>query len=66
MDSGVWGAIRKTSPSKQDQKKVFQLEGEKIIIIKIKSNAQGKGMILIGFLSYRSHGISCETGLRDR
>ena len=26
-------------------------------------HAQGKGMILIGFLSYRSRGGSCETGL---
>ena len=44
-------------------KKGFQLERVKIVIIELKWNAQGKGMILIGFLFYRSHGASWETGL---
>jgi hypothetical protein len=57
------GAIHKTSPNKLNQKKVVQLEKIKIVIIHLKWNAQGKVMIFIGFLSYRSHGVSCETGL---
>jgi hypothetical protein len=44
-------------------RKVVQLEKIKIVIIYLKWNAQGKGMILIEFLSYWSHGVSCETGL---
>jgi hypothetical protein len=44
-------------------RKVVQLEKIKIVIIHLKWNAHSKGMILIGFLSYRSHGFSCETGL---
>jgi hypothetical protein len=44
-------------------RKVVQLEKIKIVIIHLKWNAQGKDMILIGFLSYQSHGVSCETGL---
>jgi hypothetical protein len=39
------GAIHKTLPSKLNQKKVVQLEKIKIIIIHLKWNAQGKGMI---------------------
>ena len=31
-------------------RKVYQLERVKIVIIELKWNAQGKGMILIGFL----------------
>ena len=48
-------AIRKGDP----------LEKIKIAIIPVKWNAQGKGMILLGFLFYRSH-VSRETGLLDR
>jgi hypothetical protein len=43
-------------------RKVVQLEKIKIAIIHLKWNSQGKGMILIGFLSCRSYGGSCETG----
>ena len=45
-------------------RKVFQLERVKIVIIELKWNAQGKGMILIGFLFYRSHGVSGRPGYR--
>jgi hypothetical protein len=44
-------------------RKVVQLEKIKIVNIHLKWNAQVKGMILIGFLSYQSHGGSCETEL---
>ena len=54
-----------SSKSKSAQsRKVFQLERVKIIIIKLKWNTQGKGMILIGFLFYRSHGVSGRPGYR--
>ena len=61
------GAIRKTSPSKSkhaQSRKVFQLEEDKSVIIQLKWNAQGKGMILIGFLFYRSHGVIGRPGYR--
>ena len=47
-------AIKKESPSwdEQDRHHLAQVD-----------HAQGKGMILIGFLSYRSRHDSCETGL---
>jgi hypothetical protein len=61
--SGVWGSNPQDFTEQAQSRKVVQLEKIKIIIIHIKWNAQGKGMILIGFLSYRSHGVSCETGL---
>jgi hypothetical protein len=48
---------------KARSRKVFQLEEDKTVIIYLKWNAQGKGLFLIGFLSYRSHGVSCETDL---
>jgi hypothetical protein len=39
--------------TKQAQsRKMVQLEKIKIVIIHLKWNSQGKGMILIGFLSY--------------
>jgi hypothetical protein len=63
--SEVWGSNSQvfTKLARARSRKVFQLEGVKTVIIELKWNAQGKGMILIGFLSYRSHGVSCETGL---
>ena len=45
-------------------RKVYQLERVKIVIIELKWNAQGKGMILIGFIFYRSHGVSGRPGFR--
>ena len=45
-------------------KKGVPLERVKIVIIELKWNAQGKGMILIGFLFYRSHGVSGRPGYR--
>ena len=45
-------------------KKGVPLEEIKIVIIQLKWNAQGKGMILIGFLFYRSHGVSGRPGYR--
>ena len=58
------GAISESSPSKVQSRKVVRLEEMKIVIIDLKCiNAQGKGMILIGFLFYRSHVVSLETGL---
>ena len=44
-------------------KKDGPLEEIKIVIIQLKWNAQGKGMIYIGYLFYRSLGASWETGL---
>ena len=45
-------------------KKDGPLEEINIVIIWLKWNAQGKGMILIGFLFYRSHGVSGRPGYR--
>ena len=52
---GVWGSnLEVFIFIKQEQsRKVFHLEGDKIVYIKLKWDAQGKGMILIGFLFYR-------------
>jgi hypothetical protein len=61
--SGVWGSNLQDFTKQVKSRKALCLEVDKIIIIKIKWNAQDKGMILIGFLSYRSHGVTCETGL---
>jgi hypothetical protein len=44
-------------------RKTVQLEGDKIFIIYLKWNAQGRAMILIEFLSYRYHSV-WETGFR--
>jgi hypothetical protein len=61
--SGVWGSHLQDFTKQAQSRMVVQLEKIKIVIIHLKWNAQDKGMILIGFLSYRSHGVSCETGL---
>ena len=45
-------------------KKGGPLEEMKIVILKLRWNAQGKGMILIEFLFYRSHGVSERPGYR--
>ena len=53
------GAISESSPSEVQSRKVVRLEEMKIVFIDLKwINAQGKGMILIGFLFYRSHDVS--------
>ena len=58
------GASCESSPSKAQSRKVVRLEEMKIVFIDPKwINAQGKGMILIGLLFYRSHDVSGETGL---
>ena len=58
------GASCESSPSEAQSRKVVRLEEMKIVFIDLKCfNAQGKGMILIGFLFYRSHDVSGETGL---
>ena len=52
------GASCESSPSKARSRKVVRLEELKIVFIDLKwCNAQGKGMILIGFLFYRSHDV---------
>ena len=58
--NGVWGSnlqvfIKRGLCQQARSRKVFQLERVKIVFIELKWNAQGKGMILIGFLFYRSH-----------
>ena len=60
---GVWGSNPQDFTKQAQSRKVVQLEKIKIVFIHLKWNAQGKGMIVLGFLSYRSHGVSCETGL---
>ena len=58
------GATCESSPSEAQSKKVVRLEEMKIVFIDLNwINAQGKGMILIGFLFYRSHDVSGEIGL---
>ena len=53
------GASCESSPSEAQSRKVVRLEEMKIVIIDLKwINAQAKGMILIGFLFYRSHDVS--------
>jgi hypothetical protein len=47
--SGVWGSDLQDFTNQVKSRKAFCLEVDKIIIIKIKCNTQGKGMILIGF-----------------
>ena len=61
----VYGvATCESSPSEAQSRKMVRLEEMKIVFIDLKwINAQGKGMILIGFLFYRSHDVSGETGL---
>ena len=50
------GASCESSPSEVQSRKEVHLEEMKIFIIDLKwINGQGKGMILIGFLFYRSH-----------
>ena len=60
-----WAACDSSlSKSKSMQsRKVLQLEKEKIVIIWLKWDAQGKGMILIGFIFYWSHGDGGRPGL---
>jgi hypothetical protein len=50
--SGVWGSNLQDFTEQAQSRKVVQLEKIKIVIIHFKWNVQGKGMILIGFLSY--------------
>ena len=53
------GATCESSPSEAQSRKVVRLEEMKIVFVDLKwINAQGKGMILIGFLFYRSHDVS--------
>ena len=53
------GASCESSQSKAQSRKVVRLEEMKITFIDPKwINAQGKGMILIGLLFYRSHDVS--------
>ena len=52
------GATCESSPREAQSRKVVRLEEIKIVFIDLKwFNAQGKGMILIGFLFYRSHDV---------
>ena len=54
-----------SSPSEAHSRKVVRLEELKIIFIDLKwFNAQVKGIILIGFLFYRSHYVSERPGYR--
>ena len=53
------GATCESSPSEAQSRKVVRLEEMKIAFFDLKwINAQCKGMILIGFLFYWSHGVS--------
>ena len=53
------GASCDSSQSEVQSRKVVRLEEMKIVFIDLKwFNAQGKGMILIGLLFYRSHDVS--------
>ena len=53
------GATCGSSPTEAQSRKVVHLEEMKIVFIDLKwINAHGKGMILIGFLFYRSHDVS--------
>jgi hypothetical protein len=61
--SRVWGSNPQDFTKQAQSRKVVQLEKIKIVTIHLKWNAQDKGMIVLGFLSYQSHGVSCETGL---
>ena len=61
---GVFGEVVIKHVLASAIKKGGPLEEIKIVIIQLKWNAQGKGIILIGFPFYRSH--SWETGLQDR
>jgi hypothetical protein len=56
--SRVWGSNPQDFTEQAQSRKVVQLEKIKLVIILLKWNAQGKGMILIGFLSYRSLMVS--------
>ena len=48
-----------SSPSEAQSRKVVRLEEMEIVFFDLKwINAQVKGMILIGFLFYRSHVVS--------
>ena len=46
---GVWGSICESSRSNNDQVRHSGLSGALRVIIKIKRDAQGKGMALLGF-----------------
>ena len=54
-EASLWsmGSISQVFIKQEQSRKVFHLEGDKIVYIKLKWDAQGKGMILIGFLFYR-------------
>ena len=59
------GATCESSPSEAQSRKVVRLEEMKIVFFDLKwINAQGKGMILIGFLFYRSHDVVERPGYR--
>src|SRR3954464_12118704 len=48
----------------EQSRKAFHLEKGKIVYIELKWNAQGKGIILIGFPFCWSHVVSWEIGFR--
>ena len=59
------GASCGSSTSEAQSRKVVRLEGMKIVFIDLKwINAQGKGMIFIGFLFYRSSDVVGRSGFR--
>jgi hypothetical protein len=62
--SGVWGSNLQDFTKQAQSRKVFHLELDKSLIIKLKWNAQGKGLLLIGFLFYRSHMLVGRLGYR--
>jgi hypothetical protein len=61
--SRVWGSNLQDFTKQAQSRKVVQLEKIKIVFIHLKWNAKGKGMIVLGFLSYQSYGVICETEL---
>ena len=61
--SGVWGSKLYVFTEQIDQVMHSGLNEARGIIIKIKRDAQGKGMALLGFYFHRSQGGCWETGL---
>jgi hypothetical protein len=57
------GAIRKEFTKQVQSRKALHLELDKIAISKLKWNAQGKYLFLIGVLFYRSYDVNWETAL---
>jgi hypothetical protein len=62
--SRVWGKFGRLHQEQAQPRKVFHIELDKITIINLNWNAQGKGFFLIGFLFYWSHILVGRPGYR--